>query len=114
MEKFPNEVDNISTKDASSFQEVKNKFFNLPSAGGNSDSAHHTFSKKKNTKLKKGTKSSGLACSKPPFSFSMDIASTKVETCMSYTKYYLLTANSYSWYKCSKLNEFNKLLSKHK
>jgi hypothetical protein len=43
MEKFPNEVDNISTKDASSFQEVKNKFLNLHSASGNGDSAHHTF-----------------------------------------------------------------------
>jgi hypothetical protein len=65
MEKFPNEVDNISTKDASSFQEVKNKFLNLHLAGGNGDSAHHTFGNKKNKKSKKGTKSSGSSSSKP-------------------------------------------------
>jgi hypothetical protein len=53
MEKFPNEVDNISTKDASSFEEVKNKFLNLYSAGGNGDSAHHTFGNKKNKSRKR-------------------------------------------------------------
>jgi hypothetical protein len=53
MEKFPNEVDNISTKDASSFQEVKNKFLNLHSASSNGDSAHHTFSNKKNKNSKR-------------------------------------------------------------
>jgi hypothetical protein len=48
MEKFSTEVDNILTKDASSFPEVKNKFLNLYSADSNGDSAHHTFSNKKN------------------------------------------------------------------
>jgi hypothetical protein len=83
MEKFPNKVDNILPKDASSFQEVKNKFLNLHSAGGNGDSAHHTFGNKKNKKSKKGTKSSGSSSSKPgPFSYSKDaISSSKAKTC---------------------------------
>jgi hypothetical protein len=48
MEKFPHELDNTLTKDASSFQEVKNKFLNLHSAGSNGDSGHHIFGNKKN------------------------------------------------------------------
>jgi hypothetical protein len=32
LDRYPNEVDNISTKDISTFQEVKNKFLNLHSA----------------------------------------------------------------------------------
>jgi hypothetical protein len=53
MERFPNEVDNILTKDVSSFQEVKNKFLNLHSASGNDDSAQYTFSNKKNKSRKR-------------------------------------------------------------
>jgi hypothetical protein len=63
MEKFPNEVHIISTKDASSFQEDKNKFLNLHSATGNGDSAHHTFHNKKNKTSKKGTKCSSSSSS---------------------------------------------------
>jgi hypothetical protein len=48
MERFPNKVDNILTKDASSFQEVKNTSLNLHLAGGNGDSAHYMFSNKIN------------------------------------------------------------------
>jgi hypothetical protein len=53
IERFPNEVDNISTKDATSFQEVKNKFVHLYSAGGNGDSARHKFGNKKKNKRPK-------------------------------------------------------------
>jgi hypothetical protein len=49
IEKFPNKVNNISTKDASSFQEVKKKFLNLHSASGKGESAHHMFGNKKHT-----------------------------------------------------------------
>jgi hypothetical protein len=77
MEKFPNEVDIISTKDDSSFQEVKNKFLNQYSAGDNGDSAHYTFGNTKKKKSKKRTKSSGSSSSKPgPSSFSKDAVST--------------------------------------
>jgi hypothetical protein len=65
MERFPNEVDNILTKDVSSFQEVKNKFLNLHSASGNDDSAQYTFSNKKNKKSKKGAKFSDSSSSNP-------------------------------------------------
>jgi hypothetical protein len=47
MERFPNEVDNILTQDASTFQEIKTKFLNLHLAGCNGDLAHYTFRNKK-------------------------------------------------------------------
>jgi hypothetical protein len=110
MQKFPKEVDNISTKDASSFQEVKNKMLNLHSAGGNGDSAYDTFGNKTNKMLKQGTKSSGSSSSKPgPFSYSKDVASSsKAKTCTWYTQHYPSKANRYGWHECSKLKEFNK------
>jgi hypothetical protein len=48
IKKYLNEVDNISIKDTSPFQDVKNEFFNLYSPNGNGDLAHHAFSNKKN------------------------------------------------------------------
>jgi hypothetical protein len=83
MEKFLNNVDNISTKDASSFQEVKNKFLNLHSPGSNGDSAHHILSNKKHKRSKTGPKSSGSSSSKlGPFFYSKDTtSSSKVNTC---------------------------------
>jgi hypothetical protein len=97
MEKFCNEVDNILSKDASSFQEVNNKFLNLYSAGTNGDLAHHMFGNKKNKILKKGTKSSGSSSSKPsPSSYSKDAAhSSKAKTSTWYTKHYPSKANGY-------------------
>jgi hypothetical protein len=114
MEKFSNEVDNISTKDASSFQEVKNIFLNLHSAGGNGDLAHHTFVNQKNKKSKQGTKSSGSSSSKPgPFSYSKDdVCSSQAKTCTWYTKPHPSKANGYGWHECSKLKKFNKSVSK--
>jgi hypothetical protein len=116
MEKFPNEVDNLSTKDTSSFEEVKNKFLNLYLAGSNSDSAHHTFNNKKNKKLKKGTKSFGSSSLKPgPSSYSKDAASSsKVKTCTWCTKHYSSKANGHGWDECSKLKQFNKSVPKDK
>jgi hypothetical protein len=81
IDKFPNEVDNISSKDASSFQEVKNKFLNLYSASSNGDLAHYTFGNKKNKKSKKGTTTYMSSSAKLPLSFSTNIASTKAKTC---------------------------------
>jgi hypothetical protein len=43
MEKCLNEVDNISTKDTSSFEDVNHKCLNLHSASRNADLASHTF-----------------------------------------------------------------------
>jgi hypothetical protein len=40
MEKFPNDVNDILTKDASSFHEVKNNLLNLYLASGNGESVH--------------------------------------------------------------------------
>jgi hypothetical protein len=116
MEKFPNKVDNISTKDASSFQEVKTKFLNLYSASNISDSAHHIFVNKKNKQSKKGTKFSGSSSSKPgPSSYSKDPASySKVKTCTWYTKHHPSKANGHGWHECSKLKEFNKSVPKDK
>jgi hypothetical protein len=116
METFPNEVDNISTKDTSSFQEVKNKFLNLHSASNNSDLAHHTFGNKKNQKSKKGTKCSGSSSSKPgPSSYSKDtVSSSKAKTCTWCTKYHSSKANGHGWHECSKLKEFNKSVPKDK
>jgi hypothetical protein len=116
IEKFPNEVDNISTKDASSFQEVKIKFLNLQSAGGNSDSAHHTFRNKKNKKSKEGTKSSSSSYSKHgPFSYSKDTASSSMaKSCTWCTKHYPSKANGYGWHEYCKLKEFNKSVPKDK
>jgi hypothetical protein len=77
LEKFFNEVDNISTKDDSSFQEVKHKILNLHLAIGNGDFAHRTIRKMKNKKSKQGTKSSSSSSSKPgPSSYSKDTASS--------------------------------------
>jgi hypothetical protein len=53
METFPHEVDNIFTKDFSSFYEVKNKCLNLHSAASNGDSSLYTFGNTKNSKSKK-------------------------------------------------------------
>jgi hypothetical protein len=113
-EKFPNVVDNILTKDVSSFQEIKNKFINLYSAGGNGDSAHHTFSNKNNQKSKKGTKSSGSSSSKPgPSAYSKDTTSSSTaKTCTWSTKHHPSKANSHGWHECSKLKEFNKSVPK--
>jgi hypothetical protein len=110
MRRFPNEVDNISIKDASSFQEVKNKFVNLHSASGNGDSAHYTFGNKKNKKSKTGTKSSGSSPSKPsPSSYSKDAASSsKAKSYTWCTKHHSSKANGHGWHECSKLKEFNK------
>jgi hypothetical protein len=116
MEKFPNKVNNISTKDASSFQGVKNKFLNLHSASGNGDSAHHIFSNKKNKMSIKRTKSFGSSSSKPGLSssFTDATASSKAKTCTLYTKYHSSKANRHGWPECSKLREFNKLVFKDK
>jgi hypothetical protein len=110
MERFPNEVDNISTKDVSSLQEVKNKFLNLHTASGNRDSARYTFCNKNNTKSKKGTKSSGSRSFKPgPSSNSMDTTSSSMAKTSTWcTKYPI--ANGYDWHECSKLKEFNNLV----
>jgi hypothetical protein len=83
MEKFSNKVNNILTKDTSSFQEVKKKFLNVHSGGSNGDSAQHTFGNKKNKQLKKRTKSSGSSSCKPgPSSYLNDTASSsKAKTC---------------------------------
>jgi hypothetical protein len=48
IEKFHNEVDNLSTKDALPYHEVKQKFLNLYLVTGNGDLAHYTFGYKKN------------------------------------------------------------------
>jgi hypothetical protein len=112
MEKFLNKVDNILTKDTSSFQEVKNKFLNLYLAGLNGDFAHHTFGNKKNTKSIKRTKFSSSSPSKPPPSYSKDVTSTKMKTYTWYIKYHILKANAHGWHKCSKLKEFNKSVPK--
>jgi hypothetical protein len=116
IETFPNKVDNISIKDASFFLEVKNKILNLHSASGNGDSAHHTFGNKKNTKSKKGTKSSGSSSSKPtPSSYSKDAASySKVKTCISSTKHHPSKANTHGWHECSTIKVFNKSVPKDK
>jgi hypothetical protein len=116
IEKFPNQVNNLSSKDASSFQEVKNTFLNLCSASGNGNLAYHIFGNKKNKKSKKGTKSSGSSSSKPsPSSYSKDAtSSSKAKTCTWYTKYYPSKANGHGWHKCSKLKKFNKLVPKVK
>jgi hypothetical protein len=116
MEKFPNEVDNILTKDAFSFQEVNNKFLNVYSAGGNVDLAHHTFGNKKTKKSKTGTKSSGSSSSKPgPSSYFKDAASSsQAKPCTWCTKHYLSKANRHHWHECSKLMEFNKSVPKDK
>jgi hypothetical protein len=90
MEKVSNEVDNILTKDASSFQEIKNKCLNLQAASGNGDSAHDTFSNKNNTKSKVGTQFSGSRSSKldPSSSFKDATFSSTVKTCTWCTKYH--------------------------
>jgi hypothetical protein len=114
IEKFPNEVDNILTKDMSSFHEVKNKFLQLHLANSNGDSAHHMFSNKKIKNLKNGSKSSGLGSSKLPPSISKDFISTKARTYTRYPNHHPSTANSYGEYECSKLKELNKSGSKEK
>jgi hypothetical protein len=116
IEKFPNEVDNISTKDASSFQEVKNKFLNLHSPSDNGDSAHHIFGNKKNKKSKMGTKSTDSSSSIPsPSSYSKTTASSsKAKTCTWCTKQHLSKGNSHGWHECSKLKKFNKSVPKDK
>jgi hypothetical protein len=112
MENFPNKVDHISTNDASSFQEVKNKFLNLHAASGNGDLAHHLFGNKKNKKLKDGTKSSSSSSSKLGLSssFKDTISSSKAKTCTWYTKHHPFKANGYCWHECSKVKEFNTLV----
>jgi hypothetical protein len=97
MKKFPNKVVNNLTKDAAVFQEVKNTFLNLHSAGCNGDSAHYTFSNQKNNQSKKGTKSSGSSSSKPdPSSYSQDTASSsKAKTCTWCTKQHDSIANGH-------------------
>jgi hypothetical protein len=116
MEKYFNEVANISTKNASYFQEVKNKIVNLYSAGSNFDSAHHTFGNKKNQKSNKGTKSSSSSSSKPSpsTSFKETISSSKAKTCTWCTKHCLSKAGGHGWHGCSKLKEFNKSVPKDK
>jgi hypothetical protein len=116
MDKFPNEVDNIMTKDASSFQEVKNKFLHLHSASGSGDSAHHIFGNIKNKQLIQGTNSSGSRCSKPGLSsYSKDTASSsKAKTCTWCTKYHLSKAIGHHFHECSKLKKFNKSVPKDK
>jgi hypothetical protein len=113
MEKFPNEVDSILTKDAFSFQDIKNRFLNLHLAAGNGDSAHYMFGNKKNKKSKKGTKSSGSCSSKPgPFFNSKDnTSSSNTKTCTWYTKHHPSKANGHGRHECPKLKEFNKLLT---
>jgi hypothetical protein len=100
MGKFPNEVDNISTKNVSAVQEVNKRFCNLPSAGDNRDSAYHIFSNKKNKKSKRGTKSSVSSSSKPSLSSSSKDAasSSKAKTYTWYTKYHLSKANGHGWH----------------
>jgi hypothetical protein len=114
--KFHNNVNNISTNDASLVQEVKNKFLNLHTACGNCDLAYHTFCNMKNQKSKKGTKSSSSSSSKPgPSSYSKDTAaSSTAKTCTCYTKRHPSKANGHSWHECSKLKEFNKSVPKDK
>jgi hypothetical protein len=109
MEKFPNEVDNILTKDASSFQEVKNQFLNLYLASSNGDTAHHTFGNTKPNKSKKGPKSSGSSSFKPGHSsYSKDaISSSMAKTCTWCFKYNRSNAHGHSWHEYSKLKEFN-------
>jgi hypothetical protein len=116
MERFPNEVDNISTKNTSSFQEVKNKFLHLHSAGGNGDSAHHMFANKKNTNSKQGTKSSGSSSSKPgPSPYFQDVASSsKAKTSIWCTKRHSSNINGHSWDECFKLKELNKSVPRDK
>jgi hypothetical protein len=116
MEKVPNKVDNILTKDASSFQEVKKKILNLYSAGGNSDLAHHTFSSKKHKNSKRGTKSSGSSSSKPDpsSSFKDTASSSKAKTCTWYTNHPPSKTNGYSWHEYFMLKEFNKSVPKYK
>jgi hypothetical protein len=80
-EKIPIKVNNILTKDASSFQDIKNKFLNLHSASGNGDSAYYIFGNKKHKKSKQRTKSSSSGSSNSPPSFSKDIASTNTKAC---------------------------------
>jgi dsDNA-binding SOS-regulon protein len=85
MKKFPNEVNNILTKDASSFQEVKNKFLNLYLAGDNDDLAPHMFGNKKNKKSTKGPKSSSSRSSKPSPSSSSSNDTTASSKSKTYT-----------------------------
>jgi hypothetical protein len=86
MEKFLNKDDNILTKDASTFQEVKNKVLNLYSAGRNGDSAHHIFGNMINKHSKTGTKSFAFGTAKPPPSIFKDIAITIMLTWTNYNK----------------------------
>jgi hypothetical protein len=70
IEKFPNNIDYISRKHASSYPKIKHKIFNLYSANGNADFAPHIFSNKKYQKSKNKTKPSGSDFSKPSSFFS--------------------------------------------
>jgi hypothetical protein len=70
LDRYPNEFDNISTKDVSTFQEVKNTFLNLHSATTSSESAQNTAggNKKRNfpkNKKSKATKPSPSSSSAP-------------------------------------------------
>jgi hypothetical protein len=116
MEKSLNEVHNISTKDASSFQEVKNKLLNLHLGSRNGDSDHHTFTNKKNQKSTKGTKSSPSSTSQPgPSSYCEDAAtSSKTKTFTWCTKPHPSKANGHGWHERSKLKEFNKSVPTYK
>jgi hypothetical protein len=107
-ETFLNKVNNISTKDASSFQEVKNKFLNLHLVVGNCDLAHHMVSNKKTKMSKKRTTSYSSSSSEPSATFTKDVTSTEAKTCTWCTKHLTLNPNSHGRHECGKLKEFNK------
>jgi hypothetical protein len=92
------------------------KFLNLHSAGGNRDSAPHTFSNKKIKRSHKETKPCGSSSSKPrPSSYSKDAtSSSKAKTCTWYTKYHPSKATGHGWYELSKLQELNLSVPKDK
>jgi hypothetical protein len=87
LDRYPNEVDNLSTTDVSTFQEVKNKFLNLHSATTSSESALNTVggNKKRNFPTNKKSK----ATKPSPSSSSAPTPKSKAQlTCTWYLKHH--------------------------
>jgi hypothetical protein len=109
LDRYPNELDNISTNDVSTFQEVKNKFLNLHSATTSSESALITAggNKKRNFPTNKKSK----ATKPSPSSSSAPAPKSKAQLiCTWCLKHHLSRANGHGWNDCSKLKDFTKIL----
>jgi hypothetical protein len=94
LDRYPNQVDNISTKDVLTFQEVKNKFLNLYSTTTSSESALNTAGGNMKRNFPKNKKSK---VTKPsPSSSSAPAPKSKSQlTCTWYLKYDLSRANGH-------------------